>query len=493
MKKKIAYGIFIVAFFLICLLPSAGMLIFGESEAAANEILADRPAVMLEDGTFNTNITDDITDYIADRSALRQEFITVYAKIYAALFGESSSDDVILGEKGWLYYDSTKEDYLHINTLDDRSINGIARTLAMIQSHAESRGVKFAFTLAPNKSTVYPFAMPDMGKVSNEPNNMEKLESALAEMNVSYADIKGAVNRKVEEKYASSQLADHNASDLYHRLDSHWNNLGAALGLKVITDTLGVEAHNWFSERHVIRYDFKGDLYEMLYPAGKELDENMYFDKEFEFTYHEDHNGNVPAVDSIKISTINENKEGSLLMFRDSFGNALYPFMADSFGQAVFSRLIPYRIDWLDTMDVDYLVIEIVERNIKNLLDRAPVMAAPEIAADDVLGAVSSGDRAVNISVKESAELTGYSCISGNYDISGVDDDSRVYIMAHEDGTGNQAIRVYEACPVGAADAEGKLAGRFTAYIPSDMLNSGSISVILCCDGTLEANAVSVA
>ncbi len=405
----------------------------------------------------------------------------------------SSSDDVILGEKGWLYYNSTKDDYLHINTLDDRSINGITRTLAMIQEHAEERGVKFAFTLAPNKSTVYPFSMPDVGKVSNEPNNMEKLEQALSEMNVSYADIKSAVDQKVKEKYASSQLADQNASDLYHRLDSHWNNLGAALGLKVITDTLGVEAHDWFSERHVIRYDFKGDLYEMLYPAGKELDENMYFDREFGFTYHEDHNGNIPAVDSIKISTINESKEGSLLMFRDSFGNALYPFMADSFGQAVFSRLIPYRIDWLDTMDVDYLVIEIVERNIKNLLDRAPVMTAPEVDAEEILSAISNGERTVNISVKESAELTGYSCISGNYDISGVDDDSRVYIMAHEDGTGNQAVRVFEACPVGTADAEGKLAGRFTAYIPSDMLNSGSISVILCCDGTLESNLVSVA
>ena len=92
MKKKIAYCIFIAAFFAVCIVPSAGMLIFGESEAAANEILAPRPEFYYGDGTFNREITDDLTSYFADRSAFRQEFITAYAKIQAAVFGESSAD-----------------------------------------------------------------------------------------------------------------------------------------------------------------------------------------------------------------------------------------------------------------------------------------------------------------------------------------------------------------------------------------------------------------
>ena len=47
MKKKIAYYIFIAAFFIVCLVPSAGMLLKGESQPAANEILAQRPELML--------------------------------------------------------------------------------------------------------------------------------------------------------------------------------------------------------------------------------------------------------------------------------------------------------------------------------------------------------------------------------------------------------------------------------------------------------------
>ena len=72
MKRKTAYGIFIAAFFILCLIPSAGMLLFGESEAAANEILSPRPVIFQEDGSFNQNFTDDLTSYIADRFAFRR-------------------------------------------------------------------------------------------------------------------------------------------------------------------------------------------------------------------------------------------------------------------------------------------------------------------------------------------------------------------------------------------------------------------------------------
>ena len=60
MKKKIAYCIFTAAFFIACLIPSAGMLFRGESQPAANEMLAQRPQLILEDGTFNRQITDDL-------------------------------------------------------------------------------------------------------------------------------------------------------------------------------------------------------------------------------------------------------------------------------------------------------------------------------------------------------------------------------------------------------------------------------------------------
>ncbi len=76
------------------------------------------------------------------------------------------------------------------------------------------------------------------------------------------------------------------------------------------------------------------------------------------------------------ISTANDGGNKSVLMFRDSFGNALYPFAANDFEQARFSRALPY--DLTDIGAYDLVVIEIVERNIGNLLEYPPVLEAAE-------------------------------------------------------------------------------------------------------------------
>ena len=69
----------------------------------------------------------------------------------------------------------------------------------------------------------------------------------------------------------------------------------------------------------------RGDLYEMLYPTGTELDWDAQYDRPFTFTYVRQPRG----PDDQRIETENPSKTGSLLMYRDSFGNDLYPLMAE--------------------------------------------------------------------------------------------------------------------------------------------------------------------
>ena len=98
------------------------------------------------------------------------------------------------------------------------------------------------------------------------------------------------------------------------------------------------------------------------------------------FDYYSD---SRPEPDRIKIETINSGShEGNLLMFRDSFGNALYPFLADTFSYCAFRGW--YLIGWTGfPRGFDYVVVEIVERNLKNLAVKAPVMPAPAISYND--------------------------------------------------------------------------------------------------------------
>ena len=101
----------------------------------------------------------------------------------------------------------------------------------------------------------------------------------------------------------------------------------------------------------------KGDLYDMLYPAGSGLETDQVYGGELTVEY----DAPIRSAENLTIMT-HGGGEGSLLMFRDSFGNNLYPYLADSFDAALFSRSMPYRLDLVSQREADYVVAELVER-----------------------------------------------------------------------------------------------------------------------------------
>ena len=60
-------------------------------------------------------------------------------------------------------------------------------------------------------------------------------------------------------------------------------------------------------------------------------------------------------------------------MCRDSFGNALHADLAEDFGEALFSRAMPYDLSLMDDVQPDTLIVELVERNLCWLCTRPPL------------------------------------------------------------------------------------------------------------------------
>ena len=348
MNKKI-YFFFIFVFMAICMLFSVGTFFTEQPKPRANEILIPKPQATLPDGSINMHYLENITDYTTDHSAFRAELITLHHKILAVVFGTSGSTDVILGKEGWLFYQDTKDDYLGQNILSDSEIETIAQNIKMMQNYVEEQGAQFLFFIAPNKNSLYGQYMPEL-EILSEESNAQKLMAAMQKEEINFIDFYDVFQKEEEI--------------LYHKLDSHWNNKGAALAHDVILQTLEIPAFQWYTSPYHTEKNHKGDLYEMLYPAGKELDNNVIFEKPFQFVADRE----IHAPDDIQIDTTNEQKEHSLLMFRDSFGNALYPFLADSFGHSRFSRKMPYPLTMMQEVNAVVLIVEIVERNIPYLL-----------------------------------------------------------------------------------------------------------------------------
>lgn len=445
MKKRLLELLFILSFLVLCLIPSLGMLVFGESEAAANEILASRPSARNRDGSFNTELLSDFSDYIADRFAFRQEMVTAWSEINAKIFSASVEEQVILGSDGWLYYRETLDDYTG-KGMSDTELEYAAKNLALMQEYAESHGAAFVFTIAPNKNSLYPEHMPSYYPKGHGASNAERLPELLDQYAVNYVDL-----------FAPFQQ---NEDVLYFSTDSHWNSRGAALAADHILSGLRMES-NYFSESFTNTVSHRGDLYEMLYPAGSMTEPDPQLTSGFSYICENDPNGG----NAITINTSAQDRDGSLLCWRDSFGISLYPYLAEKFGQAVFSRASAYDLSQIEAAGADAVIIELVERNLEQLITAAPVFAAPERNVS--VGA--QGEESFTVSVSAPKDDSGLYHITGDVPRSVTDPGSSVYLAVGE--------KIFEACVLRGPD-DAQLS--FSAWIAAE--NMDSLSLVLCSD-----------
>lgn len=439
MKKTYGNLLFCLLFALICILPLAGMLLFGPSKAGANEVLANKPTLIEKNGSFNVEYLSDLGKYVRDRFGFRQELITANARLTAAVFGESATEKVILGEDGWLYYADTLADYEGTSEMSDRQVWNAARTLFLMEEYAKNRGISFVFAAVPNKNTLYFEQMPY--EKGQKTSNMERIQWALEAENVAFCDLFAVFSAQTEP--------------VYYKTDSHWDGFGSALAHDSILKTLGREGN--LAEEAFIDAPHRGDLTDMLYLASDDMEMGPVLNRDRTFAYK----GNVRGPDDMTIRTTSETGTGSLLMFRDSFGNTLHLDLAESFSAACFSRAMPYDLTLLEKEQADTLIIEIVERNLIWLAQKAPLMEAPmrdlEIPAETAAGSAAWE--------AEDSKLESCKKYTGEVRCEEMDADSPICVAL--DGV------VYEATPAGESD------NSFTLYAPA----AETVTVLVQCGG----------
>ena len=128
---------------------------------------------------------------------------------------------------------------------------------------------------------------------------------------------------------------------------------------------------------------------------------------------------NFHSADDITIHTENSAADESIFVYRDSFGINLHPFLAQSYGNACFSRNMPYLLTAVTEEHPDVLLVELVERNLNWLLERAPEMPAPERTA---VPAADTGTSAK--AQRKDSRMEGTFCLTGDLSGQRVDDDS---------------------------------------------------------------------
>ena len=344
MMKKTAAYLFAGLFAALCLIFSLGLLIPGAADSDGDEM----PSLMT-DGRVNDDFSNQFEEWFSKNFAFHDTVTDLYADLKLALFDEGN-DQVVVGKDDFLFFDDTTADYIGSDPMTDEEIDRIADGLASLNRTAAENGGKFLFVCAPNKNTVYPEYMPERYLKNTGETDLDRLYAALDRNGVPYADL-----RPVLEAHKTDGL-------LYHRRDTHWNGLGAYTAFREISGIMGFEVCDLTERGPVTVGDFEGDLDALLFPGKVMYDENITYDFTGLYVYTSAYSTPMDLV-----ITTRGGGEGKLLMFRDSFANALIPYAASSFAEVRMERGTPYQTGQISETRPDYVIVEISERNLREL------------------------------------------------------------------------------------------------------------------------------
>ena len=424
MRKNIADKIFIILVFCIVILPFAGMAFHMTTEPVGNSPLKDKPQLTGEDGSFNIGFLKDAGDWFESVYAFRPEMITADSLVQKAVYNVSSQDNVISGRQNWLFYQATVNDYTAQEPLSDRMIFNIASNIALLQRYVDSKGADMVFTIAPNKNSLYPEYMPDGYIVTENAKNHERLAALIRSSDINYLDLYSL--------FTDARSASADNAPLYYARDSHWNEEGAVMVYEQLMQAAGqVYASDrlQIADAPAAAADMYGDLSLMLYPAGILPEERGIYIPEYHWIY----TGEAADVTANYVETANDSAaiRAKLVMYRDSFGNSLLPYFAETFESGVFSQTMPYPIDNDMGEGTGLVIVEIVERHLSSLAKAAPLHNA--LRAEFTPDAAHPDDRYLedpeNDSTIRKSRNKGYTVFEGKLDKAYLAPDSRIYVL----------------------------------------------------------------
>ncbi len=134
----------------------------------------------------------------------------------------AESSEVIEGKEGWLYYGYDIEGKCSQNRPIDDTIAGMRELRRVV----EESGRRLVVLVVPDKSTVVPEYMPDQYP------GMDCAEEVRDELWQRLPEETGAIDPRVNLMQGGT------AASTYHRLDTHWNDEGAIIGLRRIAEAV---------------------------------------------------------------------------------------------------------------------------------------------------------------------------------------------------------------------------------------------------------------
>ena len=164
-----------------------------------------------------------VDTYVSDRFGLRQYLLAAANRLnFAVRLPGGANRVVLLGKDDWLFWRYDIEQYSGLRLLGQPEIDDWLETLGYLHDWLASKGIRFVFVVAPDKSEIYPEHLPD-GVPAAPFTALDQLIAALgAQRRFEFIDLRPLLKAaKVKDQ-------------IYYKTDSHWNSLGAYLALATV-------------------------------------------------------------------------------------------------------------------------------------------------------------------------------------------------------------------------------------------------------------------
>lgn len=274
-------------------------------------------------------------NYYNDTFQLRNRFIKYYNYYNVTFYRQSPLNTVIIGKDNWLFFSGEELDsYTGRNRFTDEELQTIREELEFRSQYLARLGVKFYFMIVPAKICIY------SDKVGYEYYRMNK--QTWGEQVNDY--LKKTSGIKIIDIFDS--LRSHSEPvNLYYRLDNHWNELGGFYAARQVLlnmkkDLPALEVPDVNDVAYTSSITIKGNLNKMLGYLDVFREQEISLTPKKGYKAVQGEFGNYPPTPGFaypweyeKVKEIKNSSKPRLLIISDSFGEAIFPFLAESFSR----------------------------------------------------------------------------------------------------------------------------------------------------------------
>ena len=286
----------------------------------------------------------------ADNMGLKNISFLMYKKVKKEILKEDPLPfKIVTGKEGWFFlgnnFNNVYDNSTGFSKMSNQEMDKAMENIDRFQRVMKEIGIPFYVLIVSNKHEIYPEFLPL--KAVGKPKH-DLLFDALGEK---YNNV---INLKKE------LLANKYKSQLYHKTDSHWNDIGALIGYNHMINRLSED----FDDLHPI--DLEG--YNVCYNTRDQMDLtrliNEYI-KENILTLEKNKlsEGKLEFWKESQCKFVNETKKRKIVVFRDSFSLAMMDFFKETFSEAYFVKSIDVDLSIIKKEKPDMVVLQLVSRN----------------------------------------------------------------------------------------------------------------------------------